>query len=408
MSMIVENENLYNKRNQLNRQDKEEAMKRRKRIRNGGIVVILILLIIMSLLNMVSVKLEGVYLKGIFKTIRNHCTYIGAGIVVFMFVSTRDYKKWKSKKMIGFLLLISILSLLAVVIGAKIPALKKYVPTINGAIGWIRVAGFSIQPAEMMKLPFIIILAKLLEKGEEEKYKSLGIIANVVGIVLIYLILVMLEKDLGTTIHYIATAITMLFMSRVSMKLIVGLSSLFIGVAGGFFYYVAFIGDKLTYGYRLRRVVSYLNGVLKNEYDLDIGYQVAQSLMAFGRGGILGEGYANGVQKYNYLPEANTDFILATFGEEFGFVGMLLLLFLFVLLFNNIKRTAMETTDYFGKYLAIGIGGYLITQVLINIYVALGMLPVFGIPMPIFSAGGTSIVTIFAAMGIILSINKQR
>lgn len=408
MSMIVENENLYNKRNQLNRQDKEEAMKRRKRIRNGGIVVILILLIIMSLLNMVSVKLEGVYLKGIFKTIRNHCTYIGAGIVVFMFVSTRDYKKWKSKKMIGFLLLISILSLLAVVIGAKIPALKKYVPTINGAIGWIRVAGFSIQPAEMMKLPFIIILAKLLEKGEEEKYKSLGIIANVVGIVLIYLILVMLEKDLGTTIHYIAIAITMLFMSRVSMKLIVGLSSLFIGVAGGFFYYVAFIGDKLTYGYRLRRVVSYLNGVLKNEYDLDIGYQVAQSLMAFGRGGILGEGYANGVQKYNYLPEANTDFILATFGEEFGFVGMLLLLFLFVLLFNNIKRTAMETTDYFGKYLAIGIGGYLITQVLINIYVALGMLPVFGIPMPIFSAGGTSIVTIFAAMGIILSINKQR
>ncbi|MGY0394442.1 FtsW/RodA/SpoVE family cell cycle protein [Fusobacterium sp. SYSU M8A802] len=408
MSMIVENENLYNKRNQLNRQDKEEAIRRRKRIRNGGIVVILILLIIMSLLNMVSVKLEGVYLKGILKTIRNHCTYIGTGIGVFMFVSTRDYKKLKRKKMIGFLLLISILSLLAVVIGAKIPALKKYVPTINGAIGWIRIAGFSIQPAEMMKLPFIIILAKLLEKGEEEKYKSLGIIANVAGIVLIYLVLVMLEKDLGTTIHYIAIAITMLFMSRVSMKLIVGLSSLFIGVAGGFFYYVAFIGDKLTYGYRLRRVVSYLNGVLKNEYDLDIGYQVAQSLMAFGRGGILGEGYANGVQKYNYLPEANTDFILATFGEEFGFVGMLLLLFLFVLLFNNIKRTAMETTDYFGKYLAIGIGGYLITQVLINIYVALGMLPVFGIPMPIFSAGGTSIVTIFAAMGIILSINKQR
>ncbi len=408
MSMIVKNENLYNKRNQLNREDKKEAIKRRKRIRNGGIVVILILLIIMSLLNMVSVKLEGVYLKGILKTIRNHCTYIGIGIGIFMFVSTRDYKKWKRKKMIGFLLLTSILSLLAVVIGSKIPTLKKYVPTINGAIGWIRIAGFSIQPAEMMKLPFIIILAKLLEKGEEEKYKSLGIIANVAGIILIYLILIMLEKDLGTTIHYIAIAITILFMSRVSMKLIVGLSSLFIGLAGGFFYYVAFIGDKLTYGYRLRRVVSYLNGVLKNEYDLDIGYQVAQSLMAFGRGGILGEGYANGVQKYNYLPEANTDFILATFGEEFGFVGMLLLLFLFVLLFNNIKRTAMETTDYFGKYLAIGIGGYLITQVLINIYVALGMLPVFGIPMPIFSAGGTSIVTIFAAMGIILNINKQR
>uniref|UniRef100_UPI0025C35F3F FtsW/RodA/SpoVE family cell cycle protein n=1 Tax=Fusobacterium sp. TaxID=68766 RepID=UPI0025C35F3F len=360
------------------------------------------------LLNMVSVKLEGVYLRGIFKAIRNHCLYMVIGVIIFILTSKIDYKKLARKRAVNILLLISISSLLCVIIGAKVPALKKYVPTINGAIGWIRVAGFSLQPAEMMKLPFIIIMAKLLARGEEEKYKSLGIATNVIGIVLLYLTLIMLEKDLGTTIHYAAITVIMIFMSRIDMKLIVAISSLFTSCIGIFFYYIFFIGDKLAYGYRLRRVISYLNGILKNEYDLDIGYQVAQSLMAFGRGGVLGEGYANGVQKYSYLPEATTDFILSTFGEEFGFMGMLLLLFLFVLLFNNIKRTAMETTDYFGKYLAIGIGGYLITQVLINIYVALGMLPVFGIPMPIFSAGGTSIVTIFAAMGIILSINKQR
>lgn len=407
MSTSLENENLYQKRNKLNKLEREESLKRRKKIRNNGIVVIIALLILMSLLNMTSVKLESVYLRGIL-VIKNHYMYMIVGIFFLERVSRINYKIYEQKKVINFLLLISIFSLLGVVIGSKIPALKKFVPQINGAIGWIRIFGMSIQPSEMMKLPFIIIMAKLLAKGEEEKFKTIGILANIVGIVIIYGVLIIAQKDLGTTIHYLAIAIVMLFMSKISMKFILGMVFSFGGIVAIFFYYVMYIGDKLTYGYRLRRVVSYLNGILKNEYDLDIGYQVAQSLMAFGRGGILGEGYANGVQKYNYLPEANTDFVLSTFGEEFGFIGMALLLFLFMLLFNNIKRTAMETTDYFGKYLAIGIGGYLITQVLINIYVALGMLPVFGIPMPIFSSGGTSIVAVLLSLGIIININKQR
>lgn len=407
MSVPIEKENLYYKRNQLNKLDKQEAIKRRKKIRNGGIVTILILLVIMSLLNMTSVKLETVYLKGIF-SIKSQYMYMFIGIVCFLGISRLNYKYLQEKKIINFLLIISVVSLLGVIIGSKIPSLRKIVPYVNGAIGWIRIGPFSIQPSELMKLPFIIIMAKFLAKGEEEKYSTNGIIANVIAIIFIYCGLVFFQKDLGTTIHYLSIAVFMLFMSRISMKAIL-ITSSFCGIGAGLlFYYIMFIGDKLSYNYRFRRVVSYLNGILKNEYDLDIGYQVAQSLMAFGRGGILGEGYANGVQKYNYLPEANTDFILSTFGEEFGFIGMVLILFLFLLLFNNIKRTAMETHDYFGKYLAIGIGGYLITQVLINIYVALGMLPVFGIPMPLFSSGGTSILTIFLSLGIIININRQR
>lgn len=400
-------ENPYYKRNQLNRQDRAEALKQRKRIRNGGILTVLVLLIIMSLLNMTSVKLESVYIKGL-SSIKNQYFYMIIGIFFFILISKFNYKRLQEKKIINLLLIVSVVSLLGVIIGSKIPALKKYVPYINGAIGWIRIGSLSIQPSELMKLPFIIIMAKFLAKGEEEKYSTLGILANVIVIILLYGSLVFLQKDLGTAIHYFSIAVFMLFMSRISIKAIIGVTAIFCGGVGVFFYYIMFIGDKLTYNYRFKRVVSYLNGVLKNEYDLDIGYQVAQSLMAFGRGGILGEGYANGVQKYNYLPEANTDFVLATLGEEFGFLGMVLLLFLFLLLFNNIKRTAMETTDYFGKYLAVGIGGYIITQVLINIYVALGMLPVFGIPMPLFSSGGTSILTIFLALGIIININKQR
>ena len=158
----------------------------------------------------------------------------------------------------------------------------------------------------------------------------------------------------------------------------------------------------------MRRITSFITGLLTNEYDNAIGYQVGQSLIAFGSGGIIGKNFGNGVQKYKYLPEVSTDFILASYGEELGFLGMFILIVLFLVIFNIIKSIAMDTKDYFGKYLAMGIGGYIITQVLINIYVALGMLPVFGIPMPIFSYGGSSLVTVFASLGIILNINNHK
>ena len=222
-----------------------------------------------------------------------------------------------------------------------------------------------------------------------------------------FLALIYGQRDLGTDIHYLGIYLFMLFMSNFSMKTIIGGSTLGVLGAGSFFYYIHSLGDVSDRGYKIRRVASFLNGILNNEYDNSIGYQVGQSLIAFGSGGFLGKGYANGVQKYSYLPEIKTDFILASFGEEFGFLGMTALLIFFLLIFNIIKRTAMSTKDYFGKYLAIGIGGYIIIQVLINISVALGMLPVFGIPMPLFSYGGTSIITVMGALGIILNINKR-
>ena len=166
--------------------------------------------------------------------------------------------------------------------------------------------------------------------------------------------------------------------------------------------------DMTTAHFRYRRIISYITGLLTNEYDNAIGYQVWQSLIAFGSGGVIGKGYANGVQKYKYLPEVSTDFILASYGEELGLIGMVILMALLLTIFSLITKVAIEEKDYFGKYLVMGIGGYIITQVLINIYVALGMLPVFGIPMPIFSYGGSSLVTIFTSLGIILNVNNNK
>ena len=192
------------------------------------------------------------------------------------------------------------------------------------------------------------------------------------------------------------------------MKYIVTVSTVVFTLIGGLFYYVNTLSELGDKSYKIKRVASFLDGLLKNEYDYGIGYQVGQSLIAFGSGGLIGKGYGNGVQKYKYLPEIETDFILASYGEELGFIGMLLLLTIFLLLFNITQRTAMETKDYFGKYLAMGIGGYIIIQMIINLSVALGILPVFGIPMPFFSSGGSSIVTVFSALGIIINMNKNR
>lgn len=403
----LETENPYYKRNQINRTLKKIDKEKRKRARNRGIVLLLFFLVILSNLNMASASFYSIYFEGI-KVIRNHFIYIILGIICFIITSKINYKLYNKNKISGILFLLSTIIFIIIIIGSKIPSLSRVIPHVNGAIGWIRFGSFSVQPSEMMKLPFIIIIAHIMEKCEEERYNDKKILFSLLPVMGIFMLLINLQKDLGTSIHYLGIFAFMLFMSRLNMKLIVGSVGAVLVSIGGLFYYVSNLTDLSNESYKIKRVGSFLNGLLKNEYDYGIGYQVGQSLIAFGSGGLVGKGYGNGVQKYSYLPEIKTDFILASYGEEFGFIGMLLLLTIFLLLFNIIQKTAVETKDYFGKYLAIGIGGYIIIQMVINLSVALGMLPVFGIPMPFFSSGGSSLITVFLALGIIININKQR
>lgn len=403
----LETENPYYKRNQINRTLKKIDKEKRKRARNRGIVLLLFFLVILSNLNMASASFYSIYFEGI-KVIRNHFIYIILGIICFIITSKINYKLYNKNKISGILFLLSTIIFIIIIIGSKIPSLSRVIPHVNGTIGWIRFGSFSVQPSEMMKLPFIIIIAHIMEKCEEERYNDKKILFSLLPVMGIFMLLINLQKDLGTSIHYLGIFAFMLFMSRLNMKLIVGSVGAVLVSIGGLFYYVSNLTDLSNESYKIKRVGSFLNGLLKNEYDYGIGYQVGQSLIAFGSGGLVGKGYGNGVQKYSYLPEIKTDFILASYGEEFGFIGMLLLLTIFLLLFNIIQKTAVETKDYFGKYLAIGIGGYIIIQMVINLSVALGILPVFGIPMPFFSSGGSSLITVFLALGIIININKQR
>lgn len=403
--IVDKDKNLYHKMNEIKKEKQKFDYNQRSKRRSKGLVFCIIVLVVLAVLNMFSANFYSIYAKGL-SVLKTYALYWVVSIFAFIGGACVNHKLYNKNRFCLFLLTISGIFLSFIVFGAS--AFPSIVPRINGAYGWIRIGGLSLQPAEFLKLPFIILLAHLLERAEKNRLKNFAIIFHVLPILAFYGFFIMWQGDLGTTIHYFVIFAFMLFMSKIDMKWIVGTITLGLSSVAGVCAYVYTLGDLTKEDYKIRRVGSFLTGLLKNEYDNDIGYQVGQSLIAFGSGGIIGKGYANGVQKYSYLPEVKTDFILSSYGEELGFLGMFIIMVLFLTLFNIIKRIGMEAEEYFSKYLAIGIAGYIITQALINMYVALGMLPVFGIPMPLFSYGGSSLVTIFACLGIVININKKR
>lgn len=402
---VKEEKNLYYKINRINKDKLNYENNKRRKRRNLTFIVCIMLLIILAVVNMFSANFYMIYSKGL-KYFKSYLVYIGISLGCFVVGGFVNYKIYNRKRICSLIALISIAILAFVWIAAG--TLPKVVPNIKGAYGWIKIGTFTLQPAEFLKLPFIILLAHLFERVEKEKYRNIKVVLYVILIPLIFGIFICAQGDLGTTLHYIAILLFMLFLAQIDMKIIIGVTTIgFIG-AGAAFYWIYNFMDMATAHFRYRRIISFITGLLTNEYDNAIGYQVWQSLIAFGSGGVIGKGYANGVQKYKYLPEVSTDFILASYGEELGLIGMVILMALLLTIFSLITKVAIEEKDYFGKYLVMGIGGYIITQVLINIYVALGMLPVFGIPMPIFSYGGSSLVTIFTSLGIILNVNNNK
>lgn len=402
---VKEEKNLYYKINRINKDKLNYENNKRRKRRNLTFIVCIMLLIILAVVNMFSANFYMIYSKGL-KYFKSYLVYIGISLGCFVVGGFVNYKIYNRKRICSLIALISIAILAFVWIAAR--TLPKVVPNIKGAYGWIKIGTFTLQPAEFLKLPFIILLAHLFERVEKEKYRNIKVVLYVILIPLIFGIFICAQGDLGTTLHYMAILLFMLFLAQIDMKIIIGVTTIgFIG-AGAAFYWIYNFMDMTTAHFRYRRIISFITGLLTNEYDNAIGYQVWQSLIAFGSGGVIGKGYANGVQKYKYLPEVSTDFILASYGEELGLIGMVILMALLLTIFSLITKVAIEEKDYFGKYLVMGIGGYIITQVLINIYVALGMLPVFGIPMPIFSYGGSSLVTIFTSLGIILNVNNNK
>ena len=204
----------------------------------------------------------------------------------------------------------------------------------------------------------------------------------------------MLEPDFGTGMIIFVSIIAMLFIAGVNMKffLILGL----IGILG-------IIGLIIIAPYRMDRITSFLNPWSD---PLGTGFQIIQSLYAIGPGGLFGTGYLNSRQKNFYLPEPQTDFIFSIISEEFGVMGVLIVLGLFSILLITCLKISLKQTDKFPKYLAFGLTFQLIVQVIMNLSVVIGLIPVTGVTLPFLSYGGSSLLTSLVAIGIILNIDN--
>ncbi len=268
-------------------------------------------------------------------------------------------------------------------------------PPINGARRWIRFAGMSMQPSEITKLALAIFLARFLERRagrEGEFWRTFLPSAAVTGLLAL---LVVAEPDLGTALMLAVICAVVLFTAGARVKhLALAAAPALVGV----------VGLLVFVPFRMRRMTAFLDPWADPQ---GTSYQVVQSLLAVGSGGVNGLGFTQGRQKMFFLPFAHSDFIFAVVGEELGLLGGLAVIALFGLLLWRGMRAAMRAPDRFGMLLGVGIVTGIVAQALFNMSVVLAMLPTKGIPLPFISYGGSSLVPTLFAVGVLLNISQQ-
>ncbi|HEX8501197.1 MAG TPA: putative lipid II flippase FtsW [Pyrinomonadaceae bacterium] len=269
-------------------------------------------------------------------------------------------------------------------------------PPINGARRWIRMSGiFSLQPSEISKLALAIFLARFLERraGREGEFWATFVPAVLVTAVLALLIVV--EPDLGTSMMLAVVCTAMLYTAGARLRhMALAAAPALVGVAG----------LLLFVPWRLKRVLVFLDPWADPQGS---GYQVVQSLLAVGSGGVHGLGFTEGRQKMFFLPFAHSDFIFAVVSEELGLFGALAVVALFGLFLWRGMRAALRAPDRFGMLLGVGIVTGIVAQALFNMSVVLSMLPTKGIPLPFVSYGGSSLVPTLFSVGVLLNISQQ-
>src|SRR5207247_3003409 len=280
------------------------------------------------------------------------------------------------------------------VVGAALVAVLFMVP-VNNARRWFGIGSIGVQPSELATLSTIFLIAALLERrmhrSDELTYSLLPL-----GIVVAALVgLIMLEPDFGTSMSLVLIAFVMVFAAGLDYRYIAG--ALLVALPA---MYILIMGTA----YRRRRVLTFLNPW---EDPLGDGFQIIQSLIAIGTGGVWGKGVMNGVQKLFYLPEPHTDFIYAVIAEELGLIGATVVLLCFCVITWRGLRIAVRAPDSFGAFLALGLTTMVAVQALVNISVVLGLMPTKGIPLPFVSAGGSSLLINLVGMGILLNVSQH-
>jgi cell division protein FtsW len=304
---------------------------------------------------------------------------------MMMLAANTDYWVWRKAAPAGLLICFGLL-LLVLIPGVGVVR--------GGARSWLGISSFGIQPSEFMKLAMVIFLANHLTEKKDKIDSFLKGLLPPLAIMGTAFGLIMLQPDLGTGAVMALASLIVIYTAGARIR---HLSSLaLVGAAG-------LVGLILAAPYRLQRITAFLDPW---QDPLGAGYQAIQSLYAIGPGGLVGLGLGMSRQKFNYLPEPQTDFIFSILSEELGYIGGAAVILLFIVLVWRGIRAAITAPDLFGSLLAVGIIGIVGVQVFINIGVVIGMLPVTGITLPLVSYGGSSLTLLLTALGILLNISR--
>ncbi|MBN2261024.1 MAG: putative lipid II flippase FtsW [Clostridiales bacterium] len=264
----------------------------------------------------------------------------------------------------------------------------------NGAQRWLTLAGHQFMPSELAKIAMIIFFAQMLSSKKYEIDKFSDLFKPYLLVIAIIAALILKQPDYSTTAVIVTLALSMMYIA--GTKFIYFLPMISVAIVAGWY----FIAEST---YRMQRFLTFLDPFAD---PMGSGWQIVNSLYALGSGGLFGVGLGQSTQNKLYIPEPQNDFIVATLGEEFGFIGTLLLMSVFIILIYRGFNIAKKTNDMFGKLLAYGITFLVAIQTIINIGVSTSLLPVTGMPLPFISFGGTSLVILMGSMGILLNISK--
>ncbi|MEH0875007.1 cell division protein FtsW [Pectobacterium cacticida] len=270
--------------------------------------------------------------------------------------------------------------------------------SVNGASRWISLGPLRIQPAELSKLALFCYLSSYMVRKVEEVRNNFWGFCKPMGVMVVLAVLLLAQPDLGTVVVLFVTTLAMLFLAGAKLWQ-------FLAIIGCGMFAVGLL--IVAEPYRIRRVTSFLDPW---DDPFGSGYQLTQSLMAFGRGEFWGQGLGNSIQKLEYLPEAHTDFIFSILGEELGYIGVVLaLLMIFFVAFRamSIGKRALEINQRFSGFLACSIGVWFSFQTLVNVGAAAGMLPTKGLTLPLISYGGSSLLIMSTAIVLLLRIDFE-
>lgn len=320
---------------------------------------------------------------------QRHLIYLLAGIVTAVASYSVKTEYWQAT---GWWWLFAALALLILVL---IPGVGR---EVNGSQRWLPLGPFTLQPSEFAKLAVVVYLAGYMVRREHEMRNQWQGFLKPMAVLFATTLLLLIEPDFGATVIVVATAFGMLFMAGVKVGhfMVVLLGTLGAGLV-----------LVISAPYRLKRMTAYTDP-WADPYDT--GFQLTQSLIAFGRGEWLGVGLGNSVQKLFYLPEAHTDFVFSIWAEETGFIGAVAVIGLFAALIGKILwagRRALLADDPFGAYICYGVALVFSGQAFINMGVSSGLLPTKGLTLPFVSYGGTSLIVCCAMLGLVLRIDRD-